>query len=150
MTAPITIGLRDPSPKPPAQEEGGSQPGGLWYRVEREIVPLLRKLREAVNSLGPGFGDEVNITFADSPYTVLVTDEFLRADATDGPVTVNLLPATSSTVRFLSTKKTDATLNAVILTADGSDLIDGAPTAPVTASETFIRLYARGGGYDIS
>ena len=105
-----------------------------------------------VNASGAGFGAEVNIRTADSPYTVLATDEFIRANATNGPVIVLLLPASQSTVRFVSMKKIaeDVTLNTVTLTASGSEDIDGAPTPVVTAAETFLRLYARGGGYDIA
>ena len=148
MTAPIQLGLRETACEPPEDEP--KNPGGMWYRLEREVVPLLRKIRDVVNTLGPGFGDEVNITTADSPYTVLVTDEFVRADASNGPMVINLLPADQSTVRFLSMKKADFTANAITVTADGSEDIDGGPTAVVTASETFIRLYARADGYDIA
>lgn len=55
--------------------------------------------------------------------------DLLLADATAGPVTVNLPAAVENTNRIISVKKWDSSANAVTVDANAAELIDGALTA---------------------
>ena len=63
----------------------------------------------------------VNITFADSPYAAKAGD-FIRCDATNGPIVITLPPATGSGAQIFF-KKMDASANTC--TAQGT--VDGDP-----------------------
>jgi len=67
------------------------------------------------------------ITFADSPYAQLDTDQTLVADCTDGPITISLLAIASATGDLL-VEKTDDTGNDITLDADGVETLRGAGT----------------------
>lgn len=69
------------------------------------------------------------ITSADSPYTTLSTDEFIKCDATSGSVTVVLTGATNT---WLHIKKTDASTNPCILDPASTDTIDGVSSYSLT------------------
>ena len=62
-----------------------------------------------------------------NPTTVVVV-----ADATNGPISI-LLPAASGATSDIWVKKYDASANAVTVTANGADTIDGAATAVLTS-----------------
>lgn len=116
----------------------------------RELTPLLNALRRG---LLDALGVTVSITADDSPYTVLSNGKFIRADATDGEVVVLLREATeaeNSGVQFLIVKKLDSSGNAVTVTADGTQDIDGATTAPLTSQYESIEIWPRTEGYDIA
>src|SRR5438552_308237 len=58
-----------------------------------------------------------------SDYTVTSLDFEILVDATSGPVTISLLPATGSG-QLLHVKKIDSTSSVVTVAASGTDLID--------------------------
>lgn len=145
MSILVKLGLRGSASTAPKEE--GSNPGGLWYRVERELIPVVRKLLESING---GFGETVDISFSDSPHTMATSTEFIRADASDGNIILNIPASADYSIRFMSVKKTDTSGNTVVVTADGDEDIDGGSTASVTTGQTFIRLIPRGSGYDIA
>lgn len=78
------------------------------------------------------------LTVADSPYAVQAEDDYYLADCTGGPITVviplvqNLRKARTPLQRMLLLKKIDATGNAAIFEASGTDLIDGSATLTIT------------------
>ena len=71
------------------------------------------------------------IVAADSPYTVLDTDLVILANATAGPVTVNLPSAAGRAGWGFTVKKTDGTMNGVTLDPAGTETIDGLLTLPI-------------------
>lgn len=73
----------------------------------------------------------VNIKFADSPFSAQGGD-FIRCDATDGPIIINLPSATGSGAQIFF-KKLDASANSC--TAQGNGLVDNA--AAVVAVNQF-------------
>jgi len=73
-------------------------------------------------------GGPISISTKVANYNVLLTDNVLRADCTAGSVTFFLPPAATSTGRVFWFKKIDATANAMILDANGVELIDGSLT----------------------
>lgn len=139
----------------PLKREGGGDGDkrlldALVEAWNRELSPLLASLRQG---LLDSEGVTTEITFADSPYDVLPSTKFLRVDAADGVVVVNLQVAADATtkgVQYAIVKKTDAGGNSVVVTANGTEDIDGATTANLTASASSIELWPRTGGYDIA
>lgn len=71
------------------------------------------------------------ITVSETPYTALADDYTLRCNCAGGALTV-YMPAASGSGRILNIKKLDSSANAVTVTADGSDTIDGAATQTVS------------------
>jgi hypothetical protein len=73
----------------------------------------------------PGtFREITNITFADTPYTVLAADEVILVNATGGAVVVNM-PALLGTGREITVKKIDVSANFVTIEGNAAELIDG-------------------------
>lgn len=70
-------------------------------------------------------GGPISISTKTANYTVLSTDNVLNANCTGGAVTFSLPPAGTSTGRVFWFKKIDSSLNAMIIQANGVDLIDG-------------------------
>lgn len=73
-------------------------------------------------------GGPIAISTKVANYTVLLTDNVLRANCAAGSVTFTLPPAATSTGRVFWFKKIDGTANAMIIDANGVELIDGALT----------------------
>lgn len=87
--------------KPIATTAAPAKPGAvsdadLINMLAGQIVTPLQnivvKLGQILQSMGgiTGFYAIKSVTFADSPYTTLSTDEYLLADATGGAVVINL------------------------------------------------------------
>jgi predicted ribosome quality control (RQC) complex YloA/Tae2 family protein len=57
----------------------------------------------------------------------------ILVDATAGPVTIALAPASKQRDRTVTFKKIDATANAVTIDPDGAELIDGVATMALAA-----------------
>ena len=77
-------------------------------------------------------GGPVAISTKTSNYTVLTSDNVLLANCTSGAVTFSLPPVATATGHVFYFKKIDSTLNAMIIAANGSDLIDGLGTLTTT------------------
>lgn len=83
-------------------------------------------------------GGPISISTKIANYTVLSTDNVLKADCAAGSVTFFLPTAASSTGRVFWFKKIDATVNAMILQANGAELIDGLNSqTSITQFESF-------------
>lgn len=90
-----------------------------------------------------------NKAFADTPYTLLSEDGYVRWNAAGGNVVHNL-PATTGNGRLVSIKKVDATANTVTITPNGADTIDGAATYVLNAQYQFVQLIdAAAGAWDV-
>ena len=69
----------------------------------------------------------------DSPYTAVERNEVILADATNGPITVNLLPASTRKGFCFTVKKVDATANDVTIEGAESETFDGAANHTLSA-----------------
>ena len=76
---------------------------------------------------------------ADSPYTLLSEDGYLRANAVGGNMTVNL-PAAVGNGRLVTVTKTDTSAYTVTLDGNGSETIDGATTKVLTLPNESIQM----------
>ena len=85
----------------------------------------------------------VTKVFADSPYTVLATDETVLVNAVGGAVTITLPSATAG--RILCVKKTDASANAVTL----SGTVDGVANPTLGAQNQSRIVQGDGSGWQI-
>lgn len=92
----------------------------------------------------------VTKVFADSPYTVVSTNEVVLCDTTNGAITVNLPAAASNTGRRLIVKKIDSALNNVTIDASGAELIDGVTTQTLTTQWASLTLVSNGSAWYIT
>lgn len=72
------------------------------------------------------------ISVADSPYTVVASDYYIRATCSSGNVTV-LFPHASSRVRTVYVKKLDSTISTVTISSVATDTFDGAVTTALAS-----------------
>ena len=77
------------------------------------------------------YGDTTPVIFAQSPYTVLATDQILVVDTTAGDVVVLLPLASIAIKRDIYIVKTSA-LNSVFINATGADFINDTTTLELT------------------
>jgi len=82
-------------------------------------------------------------------YTVMTSDNMLRADASSGTITFSLPPAASAVGNVFFLKKVDASANPMIVEADGSELIDGFNTQQTTVQYESFTIVSNGTGWDI-
>jgi|SRR4051812_31023652 hypothetical protein len=68
-----------------------------------------------------------NVTFAQSPYTVLSTDYFISVDATGGPVIINLPDSPSANKEFVIKDRLgqSQTNNIIVKSLTGASTVDG-------------------------
>ena len=76
---------------------------------------------------------------ADSPYTVLSEDGYIRANAVGGAMTINL-PTAYGNGRMITIKKIDASANTVTIDGSGAETIDGAATKVLTTQWQVIQF----------
>lgn len=71
-----------------------------------------------------------NVTFAMSPYTVLITDYFISVDSTLGPVTINLPDSPPLNKQFIIKDRLGKSLlnNITVKSITGASTIDGQPS----------------------
>lgn len=81
--------------------------------------------------------------------TVNPLDDLIRVDCTAGAVTMTLETAVGCDGREHTFKKIDVSVNAMTMTAAGSELIDGAATLAKTAQYDWATLKSNGTGWDI-
>lgn len=75
------------------------------------------------------------LTFADSPYSVMTGDERIYIDATDGNVIVDLIPLSLAPIKAIHIQKTDSSSNTVTITAVDSDTINGSSTKVISSQD---------------
>lgn len=71
------------------------------------------------------------ITFADSPYSVTILDDFINVDSSSGSVVINLLPLAIAPKKPIYVSQSDGAPNTTTLNPDGSDIIVG--SAPLSS-----------------
>lgn len=90
-----------------------------------------------------------SITVGDSPYAVAINTVVL-ADASGGPITVQLPAAAGVTGRVVLVNKTDGTGNAVILDGAGAETINGLPTESLTIEKSSVEVTSDGTNWHIT
>lgn len=94
-------------------------------------------------------GGPVAISTKTGAYTVLLTDCFLRANAASGTVPFTLPPAATATGKAFYFKKIDATANAMSITANGAEVIDGNNSVNTTVQYETFSIISNGISWDI-
>ena len=87
-------------------------------------------------------------TSASSPYTAASNDFLIRCDATSASISI-LLKSATGTGRLLSIKKIDSGSCAVVISACGTDTIDGESSQTISAYENLLIQDAATGVWDI-
>jgi hypothetical protein len=91
----------------------------------------------------------VSKVFINSPYLALATDNTILWDATGGACICTLPAAASHTGRVLTIKKVDATANAIAVTPNGAEKIDGAAPYNLGAQWESIQIQSDGSNWYI-
>ena len=104
---------------------------GVLYRVTAEILAAYIVAENTTTK---------EITFDDSPYTVLSTDERIYVDADtnnpgDATVVVNLISLATAPIKPIHVQKTDSSVATVTITAAGSDTINTASTKVIASQD---------------
>lgn len=84
-----------------------------------------------------------SIAYANSPYTAVVTDDIIRANTTDGDITVNLYAASGNAGRKLIITKS-ASGNIVTIDPNSSELINGLSTITLRELYDTVELWCDG------
>ncbi len=117
----------------------------ILYFLNRELVVVIRKMLRFLNT---SWGESVDVV---GDRVVELSDEYLRVDATDGTVTITLLPSSEAVlgVRMLTLKRLNSGSNGVTWVTQGDDLVDGDTTDTLSSQYELVRFRPREGGYDI-
>jgi hypothetical protein len=82
-------------------------------------------------------------------YSVLVSDYYLRGDATSGAITLTLPTAVGFSGQTHIIKKIDSSANAVIIATTSSQTIDGATTLSLLTQYNSVTLVSNGTNWDV-
>lgn len=120
------------------RSRGADKETDIVELVNREILPVLRAvLREVKNVTGAA------TTITSSTY-LTGGDWLALVDATSGAVTVTLPEAASWPGKAYVVKKTDSSGNAVTVSAQSAETIDGASTASTSTQYATINVVSDG------
>lgn len=97
-------------------------------------------------SSGGGGGLTSNVTHAQSPYTLQLSDSVLLCDVSGGSIIINLLAATGY-IGELTVKLKGTAANPVNIVANGIDTIDGQASYSLTFTNQAITLVSDGVSY---
>lgn len=86
----------------------------------------------------------VDVTSVSANYTMTDVDAMIVGDATSGDITITLLTAAGRGGRDVIVKKSDASVNLVIIDAAGSETLDGSLTVGLS-SKNAVRVYKSNG-----
>ena len=89
----------------------------------------------------------VSKTNADSPYTVLSSDQNILVDTSGGAITINLPAAASSNGRILTIKKTSNDFTACTIDGNASETIDGSTTTTINTRYESITIICNGSNW---
>jgi hypothetical protein len=115
--------------------------GGLLEAVNREILPILREMRRALNIIA---GDFVDLT---EDHDAALYERIMYCDATAGAFTVTLPAAADAKDYQFFIKKVDASVNAV--TVASADDIDGAASFDALLQYECFLVHSDGDTYHI-
>jgi len=92
-------------------------------------------------------GEAITIVNADSPYTLDNSTRTLFCDATEGALAITLPTAVGSNGKIFEIIKTDSTASTIIITADGSETINGAASALLATQYDKVKLVSNGNNW---
>ena len=111
-----------------------------WQIIHRIIQPL--------ESLADGFLFNTPVTVpVTASYTIPQNVHWIPVDASGGAVTITLRPASKTKCQRFTVKKIDSSANAVTVDGDGSETIDDATTAVLSAQYESICVMSDGSEY---
>jgi len=102
------------------------EPKELRRFLDDELARIRNSFDDALDINGR-FIAFTELVFSDSPYTMLQKDIYIFCDTASGVMTVNLNAGRNGRYYSIKNYATSGT-NAVIITPDGAELIEGAPS----------------------
>lgn len=92
-----------------------------------------------------------NVTYAQSPYTVLATDFYISVDCSGGVVSLLFPNTTTQFRRWIVKDRTgsSSTFNISLTTVGGSVTIDGQTTYKINSNEASVQLLWNGTSYEV-
>lgn len=92
-------------------------------------------------------GNATTIVNGDSPYTLATSTRTLFCDATEGAITVNLPTAVGGNGKIFEIIKTDSSVNAITINADGSETINGSTSTGLASQYDKVKLVSNGSNW---
>ena len=120
-----------------------------------KTAAAIRKLSNRTKKLVPvgGATREFPITSIVADYTITDEDYTIIADASSGAIVVSLIPAEDvyreGAGRVFVIKRINSGVNAVNVTADGAQTVDGSVTYTLAAQYDFIMIQSDGANWHI-
>jgi hypothetical protein len=97
---------------------------------------------------GGGAAIPVGVITITGDYIVAPDDCLVRADATSVPISLIMPLAVACPGRVVRVKKVDATVNTVVIVAQGGEVLDGGPSLTISAAYDCYALLSTGLGWD--
>ena len=121
----------------------------ITVKMPSNVDLTLEYLRQLVFTLNRSIDDTnaLRIRKINASGSASLGDGLIMADAAGGAITIDLLPAAQTNQKVFSVIKTDASANAVTLAPDGSETINGAASASITAQYGALKLISDGFNY---
>jgi len=136
--------------------EEGTQADSTWQLVTDAPIILGTTVLTFVMIVGPGGGaagivNRVTIAAVDSPYTVLIVDYYIEANAVGGVIVVDLpaIVAAGSIARRLHIVKTDASVNTVTVDGNAGETINGVGTRVLAVQYQSVTIWDTGTEWSI-
>ncbi len=114
----------------------------IYNRVTELERDVLAAQADATAALAPVEGSTIRVVTADD--TLNSADRVLLVDASSRPITISLPAAATSTRKRQDVKKTDSSRNPVTLAGNGSETIEGGPTAVLRVQGESITVISDG------
>jgi len=115
---------------------------------QEDIIPYIHNLVESLNRQNSRISDALqgpvftNVPFSASPYTIVLSTNtaFVGANANATTDFIANLPPALGTQLSIIVKKLDSNAHNIVVTASGTDTIDGSATYSLTTQYQFVRL----------
>ena len=143
----VTIGQGEAGVDYTLTFDGEDSDGVLTYKEDEEEFDFAQDVI-APNLCGDG--DVVELTSADSPYSVTGAERSIVCDCSSGAITVNLLAASSAPNRVIEIFKIDAAANNVTIARNGTDTINGATSQTLSSQWSGMQLEKYSAGWLIA
>lgn len=113
--------------------------GGAITVKAQQFNDFVKRAGDDIDDVESSAGGALSIvSVTTSPYTVTVTDDILLVNTSDGAITINLLPATSSTKRLTikDAGRTCSSVAAITIHPSGTNKLESPDLATIANANT--------------
>lgn len=124
-------------------------PGGTATRLANGSAGQV--LQSGGGTAAPSWTSSPIVPYASKSanYTATLSDEILVVNATSGNITITLPAASGNTGKKYTIKKSDATVNQVIIDGNASETVEGATTFSLYNQNDRVEIVCTGSGWEI-